>query len=98
LSYVVKPSSKWRKNRMKDWIALVLTFAFGFAAGVVFASVFFESRVRVYKNFIEHRLASINRLYSQEITTHRLPKTSFWRVVFNRRSKSAEETKPTQKK
>ncbi len=75
---------------MKDWLSLAVAFAFGLAAGVAFGFFLFESRARFYKEFIEHRLASINRLYSQEGTTRGLPILSSWRGRFKGRSRPGQ--------
>lgn len=71
---------------MKDWVGLAVAFALGLAAGVAFGFMLFESRAKFYKEFIEHRLASINRLYSQESTADGSPKKLSWRGVFKRYS------------
>lgn len=81
---------------MMDWSSLVLVFVFGIAVGVFASSVFFESRVRFYKEFIEHRLASINRLRSQNTATDKSSKPSCWKTVFGRSSKPDKDSKSSQ--
>jgi hypothetical protein len=81
---------------MKDWTSIVLAFALGLAVGVAFTSFFFESRVRFYKQYIEHRLASINRLRFQRGASHELPKASFWKTLLSRHSKPDGDSKSQQ--
>jgi hypothetical protein len=69
---------------MKDWTGLLLAFAFGFAVGVAFSFLLFESRVRLYKEYIERRLAAINLRHLQSPAVPGLHKSSFWRVMFKR--------------
>ena len=76
---------------MTHWIGFVSAFVLGLAVGVILAFFLFESRIRFYKDFIEQRLASINRLYSQNVTSTGPYKFSFWRNVFQRRSRSGKD-------
>jgi hypothetical protein len=73
---------------MKDWIGLLLAFAFGFAVGITFSSLLFESRIRLYKEYIERRLAAINRLRFQSPATRGWHRLSFLKVIFSRHPRS----------
>jgi hypothetical protein len=92
------PSSGQNEITMMDWISLLLAFVFGLTVGIAFSSFLFESRIRFYREFIEQRLASINRLRLQGATTQRVHKSSFWRAILSRRTKSGEDAKPFQNK
>ena len=83
---------------MKAWTDLILSFALGLAAGIVLAVFYFNSRLRLYKEYIEHRLAEINRLRPANASSWSLPKWSFWKAVLIRRSKAGERSKGTQNK
>jgi hypothetical protein len=83
---------------MKGWTQIALPFVFGIMVGVAFAFFLFESRIRFYREFIEHRLTSINRLRSSKETKRKQPKSSFWKAVTSRRSKPREESKPSHNK
>ena len=81
---------------MMDWISFVLVFVFGIAVGVLLSSFLFESRIRFYKEFIEHRLASINRLRIQNTKTDKSSKPSYWKTILGRPSKREEDPKSPQ--
>jgi len=78
---------------MMGLISFVLVFVFGLAVGVLVSSFLFASRIRFYKEFIEHRLLSINRLRSQNSAKHKSSKPSYWKTVFGRTSKREEDSK-----
>ena len=77
-----------RETRMRDWGNLAIAFACGIAVGFVLSSFLFGARLRFYKEYIEHRLASINRLHFHSGTAHGEPRGSFWKGFLNRPSKS----------
>lgn len=81
---------------MRDWISLGLVFVFGIAMGILVSSIFFESRIRFYKEFIEHRLSSINRLHFQRHAKSKSSKLSYWKTVLGRPSKRGDDSKSSQ--
>ena len=78
---------------MKSWINFLVAFGSGLAVGVVVAAVFFESRLRLYKEYIEQRLAAINRFRSQSPATHGMHKPSSWKDIFTRHPASRSGSK-----
>jgi hypothetical protein len=78
---------------MKDWANLGVAFACGLAVGFALSAFFFGARIRFYKQYIEHRLAFINRLYLQGTATRPAPRVSFWKSILGRRSKQDEGSK-----
>lgn len=83
---------------MKAWTDLILSFAAGFAVGIVFAAFHFRSRLRFYKQFIEHRLASINRLRPSKVSPWSFRKLSIWKDGASRPSKSRKGSKEVENK
>jgi hypothetical protein len=81
---------------MMDWISLGLVFVFGVTMGVLISSLFFESRVRFYKEFIENRLSSINRLHFQRYAKSKSSKPSYWKTILGRPSKRDDDSKSSQ--
>ncbi|HEV2248037.1 MAG TPA: hypothetical protein VGW37_15410, partial [Terriglobia bacterium] len=72
---------------MRDLANLALGFLCGMAVGFVLSSFFFGARIRFYKEYIEHRLASINRLHFPSRAAHGKPRASFWKGFLHRPSK-----------
>ena len=81
---------------MRDWVNLLLGFACGVAVGIVLSSFFFGARLKFYKEYIEHRLTSINRLHFQGKTAGDKPRVSFWKALFNRTSRTDKGSKSIQ--
>lgn len=81
---------------MMDWISILMVFVFGIAVGVLISSFLFESRIRFYREFIEHRLASLNRLRSQNAATEKSSKPSCWKTVFGHPPKHEEKSNSSQ--
>lgn len=78
---------------MMDLISLILVFVFGIAVGILVSSFFFESRLRFYKEFIEHRLASINLLRFHNSATHKPSEPSPKKTILGRPSERDERSK-----
>lgn len=78
---------------MRDWISLSLVFLFGIAIGILISSIFFEARLRFYKEFIEHRLSSINRLHLQRHAKSKSSKLAYLKTMLGRPSKRDEDSK-----
>lgn len=85
-----------REARMRDWSNLVMGFACGLAVGFVLSSFLFGAKIRFYKEYIEHRLASINRMHFQSRAAHGKPGGSFWRTFLHRPSKTEKGSKSVQ--
>lgn len=83
-------------TKMLDWISLVLVFAFGIVVGILISSFLFESRLKFYKEFIEHRLAAINLHRFQGAAKHRSPKSSHEKTLSGRASNRGENSKSSQ--
>lgn len=81
---------------MMDWISLALAFVFGIATGILVSSFFFESRLRFYKEFIEHRLASINLLRFHNSATHKPSEPAHKKTILGRPSKRDDSSKSPQ--
>ena len=83
--------------KMMDWVSLALVFVFGIAMGILASSFFFESKLKFYKNFIEQRLSSINRLRFQNAAKQKSSKPSHGKAARRHPSKREKDSKPSQK-
>lgn len=83
---------------MKGWTHIAISFVSGIVVGVAFAFFLFKSRIRFYRDFIEHRLNSINRLRFSKDRKRKQPKSSFWKTATAHRSNPSEESKPSNNK
>lgn len=81
---------------MRDWISLGLVFVFGITMGILVSSMFFESKIKFYKEFIEQRLSSINLIHFQRHAKRKSSKASYWKTVLGRPSKRDEDPKSPQ--
>ena len=81
---------------MRDWANLMLGFGCGLAVGFVLSAFFFGAKIRFYKEYIEHRLASINRLHFQSRATRERPRVPFWKAFLHRPSKANKGSKSVQ--
>jgi|GEM_PF-3107809 len=81
---------------MMDWISLTLVFVFGIAIGILVSSLFFESRLRFYKEYIERRLASINLPRFQSAAKSKSPKRQDRKTDFSHTSKREKDSESPQ--
>lgn len=81
---------------MKTWSELIFPFTVGAAVGFGLSFVFFASRIKFYKQFIERRLAAINPFHFAESEGEESAKSSLGKSFLTRRLKRDKPSKPTQ--